>query len=192
MAITIDPTPSGASANSYGTLAEALTYFDARLGGGAFRGADSDDIRKQALIVGARDIDAEIYRGNRSTSDQAMQWPRTGVWAGGVPIPSTVVPAFVKWAQFEQALWRLEQSGSDGGKNPLGFTGTEELKSLTAGPVRLDFRDRDRDSVVGKSQGADDPSRNLAPQAYRWLRAYILTETLSSGGDGVRNFAIYR
>lgn len=190
MAITIDPTPGGASANSYGTLAEALAYFDGRLGGGAFRAASSDDIRKQALITGARDIDSEIYRGVRTNSGQAMQFPRSGIYAGGIPIDPNIIPAFVKSAQFEQSLWRLAQAGADEDKDPLAPSGTEELKSLSAGSVRLDFRDRDRTSDNGRA--ADDPSRNLAPAAYRLLRAYILTESISGGGDGVRNFAIYR
>jgi hypothetical protein len=190
VAVTLDPTPGVASANSYGSLAEAKSYFDSRLGGDAWNDVPDDDTRKKALIVAARDIDSEIYRGQRASSDQALQWPRVGTWLAGIPIASTVIPSFLKAAQFEQALWRLEQSGGDGSKNPLAPSGTEELKSLSAGPVRLDFRDRDRTADNGRA--ADDPSRNLAPAAYRLLRAYILTESISGGGDGVRNFAIYR
>lgn len=190
MAVTLDPTPNGASANSYGTLAEALAFFATRIGALAFINADSDDIRKQALITGTREVDQEIFRGQKTTSTQALQWGRTGTYSSGVAIPGDVIPAFVKYASFEQGLWRLEQSGSDGAKDSLAATGTEELKSLRAGPVQLDFRDRDPTSEIVRP--ADDPSRSLAPQAYRWLRAYVITDNLHRLDSGVRNFSILR
>lgn len=191
MAINLDPTPAGASANTYGSLAEAAAYFATRLGASAWNDADSNDVRSIALLTGAREIDQEVYRGQRATSTQAMQWPRVGTYAGGMAIPSDIVPAFVKYAQFEQALLRLEQAGSDGQtKNPMKPTGTEELKSLQAGTVQLEFRDRD--AAAGVPRAADDPARSLAPQAYRWLRAYILTDTLHDTDSGIRNFSVVR
>lgn len=192
MAVTLDPTPAGASANSYGTLAEASAYFGTRLGTAAWDNADSDDVRKKALITGAREIDQELYRGTKSTSAQALQWPRQGTYTASQVIPSDVVPAFVKYAQFEQALFRLQQSGSDGAtKDPLAPTGTEELKSLRAGSVDLQFRDRDA-AGSGVPRAADDPSRSLSPAAYRYLRAYIVTDVLHDTDSGIRNFSISR
>lgn len=191
MAIVLDPTPGGASANSYGSLAEALAYFATRLGSTAYLEADSDEIRKQALITGTREIDQEIYRGQKATSTQALQWGRIGTYASGVAIPSDIIPAFVKFASFEQGLFRLQQAGSDGAIDPLGASGTEELKALGVGPIRLDFRDRDPNSANFLPRAADDPSRALSPQAYRFLRAYIITDTLH-GQPGARNFSIVR
>lgn len=190
MAIPFDPTPGGASANSYGSLAEALAYFDSRLGGGKFRDASSDDIRKQVLIIGTRDIDQELYRGVRSSSTQALQFPRSGIYAGGIAIDPAIIPAFVKFASYEQGYWRLEQAGEDEDADPLAPSGTEELKSLGVGAVRLDFRDRD--ATVNGGRAADDPSRNLAPAAYRFLRDYILTESARIPDTGARNFSILR
>lgn len=188
MAITLDPTPNGASANSYGTLAEALAYFDSRLGGGAFRDTNDAEVQKQVLIIGTREIDQELFRGARATAEQALQWGRVDTYAAGHPIDPNIIPAFVKFASFEQGLFRLEQAGADYDVNPLGAAGTEELKSLGVGPVRLEFRDRDSDA----GRAADDSSRALAPQAYRFLRAYIITEAaMVQPESSVRNFSIY-
>lgn len=182
MAITIDATVNGANANSYGLLAEALAYFAERLGGAIFIDADLE-VQKAGLITGTRRIDQELYRGARATSTQALQWGRNGTYSAGHAIPSDIIPAFVKFASFEQGLAFIKAAGVDGAKDPMAATGTEGLKSLDVGNVALVFRDAER--------AQDDPSRTLAPAAYRLLRAYLLTETLGSA-PGLRTFPILR
>lgn len=182
MAITIDATVNGAASNSYAELEEALAYFEGRLGGATFIEADLE-VQKAALLTATQRIDQEIYRGARATSEQALQWGRTGTYAAGHAIPSDIIAAFVKFAEFEEALALIKKAGAEGAKDPLAATGTEGLKSLEAGSVALVFREGDRDQ--------DDASRTLSPSAYRLLRAYILTESIHAR-PGIRNFPIVR
>jgi hypothetical protein len=192
VAVTIDPTVAGASANSYVTLAEANSYFASRLGSSAWTDAPDDDTRKAALVTAANRIEAELYRGARATDAQRLAWPRSGVWKTGFALPTDSLPEFVKRAQMEEALALLEAAIDAEGNitNPLAASGTEELKSLGVGNVRLDFRDRD--PAGDNAAAADDPSRTFAsPQAYRELRPYLLTGTINVP-SGVRNVRLLR
>jgi hypothetical protein len=181
VAITLDPTVGGASANSYGSFAEAQSYFATRLGAGAWTNAPDDDTRKAALITATRNIDANIFRGTRLTGDQILAFPRAGLWRGGLALPTDRNPDFVKQAEFEEALALLEAAGDDI-NNPTGASGLEQFKSLGVGDIRMDMRDPD----------PDNPSRTLLSQnAYRLLMPYLLTQYVNEP-TGVRNVRILR
>jgi hypothetical protein len=188
--IAIDATVGAASANSYSTLADADAYFVSRLGGGAWRDVVDDEIRKAALITATSRLDEEIYRGKRATSTQALAWPRVNVYATGVPLPTDAIPMFVKKAMWEQALDLLVKAGQvNASTDPLGPTGLEPFKSLGVGDIKLDLRDPA--ATQGNARLADDPSVTLAAEAYRQLRAYIITD-LNAQQVGMRTFPITR
>jgi hypothetical protein len=192
VAINIDPTVGGASANSYVTLAEANSYFASRLGTTAWDNADADT-RSKALIMAANRIEAELYRGTRVSADQRLAWPRAGVWLAGLALASTAVPALVKQAQMEEALALLDQNTDEETgdiANPFAPSGTENLKSLRAGDIDLEFRDRDASG--DNPSAADDPSQTFAsPQAYRLLRPYLVTQFVNTP-SGARNVRLTR
>lgn len=88
--------------NSYVSIDEAETYFDARLHASTWNEA-SDDDKARALIMAATLLDRHVvWLGAKATSTQAMEWPRQGVDISSVP-PS------VKMAQMELALALLKR-----------------------------------------------------------------------------------
>lgn len=108
MTATIDATVGGATANSYGTLAEGNSYFEGRTNCAEWTDA-TDTVKKAALITATWKLDAESYSGYRATSTQALRWPRIGAKDDeGFYIVSTLIPAWLKIAQFELALWLLQ------------------------------------------------------------------------------------
>ena len=185
MPLTIIADAGSASANSFGTLAEADAYFEARVGGAPWAGWTDAD-KNIALVTAGAKMNQPTYRGSRVSAEQSMEWPRANVYRGGLALPTDANPTFVKYAQFEEAFAILAKFKEDA-EDPLAASGTENLKSLTAGPVSLTFKDDPSDG----SKSADDPANWLSPQAYRFLKDYFLP-SLSQRADGVRNFRMSR
>lgn len=116
MAVTIDATVGGASANSYVTLAEMTTYMTGRLNSATFDDAATDD-QNRALVEATREVDIKTYQGNRADSTQILAWPRQ--WARNVDSPTldyfatNVIPERVKDATMELAFQFLEAGSTD-------------------------------------------------------------------------------
>lgn len=180
MAITIDATVGGGTANSYVSLAEATAYFAIRTNAGSFTGLQPDP-QSAALLTAALRIDAENYRGTPASSTQAMKWPRSGLFSDGSALSNAVIPRAVKQAQMELALAIANAGTAD----LLGPTGTENLDRVRAGSVEVQFRNPYRDAAAGGiGRNYDpltpppgwDPSQTLPPQVFRLLRNWIVTQ----------------
>ncbi len=102
-------------------------------------GSDREDVKIPALLMAAQQLTALIdWTGHVSNADQAMPWPRSGmVYRNGIKsVPTDVIPAEVKHAQFELArLLILEDRTTESDIDTSGLT------HLRAGPVTLKFRD---------------------------------------------------
>lgn len=119
MPVTLDPTPGGASANTFVSLAEATAYLGNRLNSGAWTAASPDD-QSRALIEATRKISTMIWQGSRATDTQALSWPRflapnpDGVtitwWAYYDP---AIIPQRIKDATCELALEFLRAGTND-------------------------------------------------------------------------------
>lgn len=128
MAITLDPTVGGASANTYATLAEANTYMEGRLNKAEWDAAD-DTNKTAALVQAAILIDTITFKGYKSSDSQARKWPRLDVTDGqGWIIDSSIVPQAVKDAQCEMALSLLKEDRTDDG-------GVAPIRSVTLGSL---------------------------------------------------------
>jgi hypothetical protein len=183
MAITIDATIGGASANSYQTLADAQSIVD-----GMVQDADvtawaaaTTDAKNRALYTAAQRLDRERFIGARSTDTQSLQWPRTGVrkpdtyintYAVGFPFrittdyyTDTEIPDQIKKAQVMLAVYL--NNNVDG----LGLTGLEDFKNVKVGSL---------DVTPAQSMGAD----KIPPLVERYMTG------LRISGPG--NFAIRR
>jgi hypothetical protein len=183
MAITIDATIGGASANSYQTLADAQAIVD-----GMVQDADvtawaaaTTDAKNRALYTAAQRLDRERFIGARSTDTQSLQWPRTGVrkpdtyintYAVGFPFrittdyyTDTEIPDQIKKAQVMLAVYL--NNNVDG----LGLTGLEDFKNVKVGSL---------DVTPAQSMGAD----KIPPLVERYMTG------LRISGPG--NFAIRR
>lgn len=129
MALVIDATIAGASANSYGTVAEATTYFEGHLDGATWTGATEPN-RAIALVHAARQIDALRFRGEKNATTQAMMFP-LGTQANlGECAVVTAIPVAVKRAQFEQSVYLLKY-----GLTKRDVMRAEGVRSFSAGGV---------------------------------------------------------
>lgn len=136
MALVLDATPGGVSANSYATVAEADTYHESRLYVTDWTGATTPD-KTAALVMATRLLD-QMYEWAEwsSSTTQALQWPRNGMldFLELSNIPSTDIPVQLKNAtsEFARQLLVGDRSADDDVE-------TKGIKSLSAGPVSLTF-----------------------------------------------------
>jgi len=147
MAITIDATVGGASANSYLTLAAAQAIIDGFVEDAdvtAWASATADQ-QNRALFTATQRLDRERFLGARATDTQALQWPRTGVrkpdtyintYAVGFPFRITTdyytddeIPQQVQYAQVVLAVYL--HNNPDG----IGLSGLEDYKNVKIGSI---------------------------------------------------------
>lgn len=100
MAATINATAGAADANSYITIAEAQTYADSDLDATQWDNATADQ-RIRALITATRNLDLVGYVGTRTTTTQALAWPRKDFTTTEKTYSDTEIPAEIKLAQWE-------------------------------------------------------------------------------------------
>ena len=116
MALTIDATSGGASANSYITLAEAETYMEGRSNVSLWTAA-TDGEKDLALVEAQRWMTVKGWLGLRSTTTQALAWPRQDVINPDDPnadyYGTTTIPQRVKDAQAELALEFIKGGTTD-------------------------------------------------------------------------------
>lgn len=145
MAITIDATVGGASANSYITLSDANSTIEGLIIDDDVQAwiSATDDNKNRALFTAAVRVDRERFLGARVTDTQSLQWPRTGVrkpdtyintYATGFPFristdyfTDTEIPDQVKKAQVILAVYL--NNNRDG----LGLSGLEDFKNVKIG-----------------------------------------------------------
>ena len=160
--MALDATIGGTASDTYGTLAESNTYFDAREASG-WDGTDA--VKEMALRKSATFLD-NVYRGKwkglRVNRDQARAWPRSyAIDSDGYSVESDVIPPELKYAQFEAA--KLIAAGTS-----LETTLDRAVKSETVGPLSVTYMD-------GASLQAQ------YPQVTNWL------SDLVTGGSGVNS-----
>jgi hypothetical protein len=133
MAIVLDPTVGGVSANSYASLAEAATYFTGHAHMEAWDDA-TDDERNRALVTAARLLDTHVeWAGWPVTETQARAWPRSGLlYTSGYVVSSAVIPTPLKYAQFELAQYLLTT-------DPSAASDTAGIKRVKAGAIEVEF-----------------------------------------------------
>ena len=133
MAVTIDATAGGASANSYITLADAETYFESRYGSDNWD-SQTDAVKNALLVNATRLLDQSFdWQGDVASSTQALRWPRDDAYdADGDEIDSDIVPDPIKNATCEMALYVVTNSGS---------TVDNSIKSAKVGSIEVEYRD---------------------------------------------------
>lgn len=157
MALVIDATVGGVSANSYETLLEAQDYFDARLPVAGWDNANSQDVllamatrllenyaqSLKKLVPAANGIAAYYlvgrkWTGSPATTTQRLSWPRIGMYdINGNLIPSTVIPEELKEAQSELA-GQLGNADRTLDNDVI----TQGVTSVRAGSVSVTFKDQ--------------------------------------------------
>lgn len=169
------------AANSYCDAVFADAYFETRTPNVAW--TSNGDKQENALITATNRLEQEKYKGARTTTTQALKFPRTGLKDddGAVVNPDTV-PIELMRAECEEAYAILAAGTSD----ITSGTGLEAFKALAVGPIRLDMRDpevsnSDNTNMYPKVPG--DPSHSIAIsraqlpfQVQRLLRNWLITD----------------
>lgn len=152
MAFTFDSTIGGATSNSYVSVTEADDYFS-----GHFSGFDKwdalDTTEKQRILVQSTNrLDEEKFGGQKRTTTQALQWPRTFILdrdalvsdtntaegiGGRTYRDDTILPRELKQATCEQALQYIKLRDGD-------FTyeddDVEVIGQVEIGPLKYTMR----------------------------------------------------
>ena len=134
MALTLDATAKGASANAYCTRAEADSYHEARLHNEDWDGASNAE--KEAAIVWATSLlDTQMdWKGSKTTSAQFLRWPRTGVVdKEGASVDEDTIPQFLinATAEFARLLILEDRTAEQSG---------DEYEEIRVGPIMLKMR----------------------------------------------------
>jgi len=133
--MALDATVSGLNSNSYITVTEATAIFAERLGVGTdWSGLSSPD-KEAALITATRRLDQEEYEGAKTLYNQALQFPRLGIYdKDSILYASTAIPKPLQLACAELALAIV--------RNPEIFddTGLEPFSSFSADDFSVSTR----------------------------------------------------
>ena len=143
MSLDLVTTPSE-SANSYASLEEVTQFLQSMPDSQTtawFTNTMTDTKRKKLVITATRLLDeAFTFIGRRSSPDQNLQWPRTGVpidglWASGVCddyLNETTVPRFIKNATADLARHLATT-------DILEDSATDTLDEVSLGSLKVKF-----------------------------------------------------
>lgn len=135
MALVLDATVGGATANAYADRPTADAYFDGRPDAAAWTSAIVGT-KEQALVAATSRLEQERWKGMRVNTAQRLQWPRVGTYdPDGYFYPSTSIPRPVQEASFELALAIL--------KSPALLSGNSlaQFADLSIGPLNMTLRE---------------------------------------------------
>ena len=152
---TLISTPGATNANAYCTVAEGDAYHATHLYASKWTEA-STDTKGVALIMATRLLDTMFVWAEWPTSvAQALMWPRLGLLTYNQMeyVDEYEIPQELKNATAEFARQLLAEDRT--ADNPVDVQG---LRSLTAGPVSLSFKDTVLPKVVPDAVLAFIPS----------------------------------
>jgi hypothetical protein len=158
VAAVIDATLSGASANSYVTLAAANAYFETVPDSSTWTDK-TDDQKNRALISATRWIDGLSFYGDRCTTTQALKWPRDEYTVDGIDLACTLIPEPIKTATYELA--RALANDTDAITGTTGTTGIYDEVEL--GELKVKYNKTSQTSGV----------INNVFDVYPWLQSYL-------------------
>jgi len=144
MPATIDATVGGASANSYLTISAADDIAATMLGTLAWTSATTDE-RTRALITATRGLDTLDWIGDRATTTQALDWPRSDASCGGIDYPDDEIPEAIEYSTFDLANALLTtptllQSPSGGSAALVPGVPNRDLRRLKLDVMELEWR----------------------------------------------------
>ena len=158
MPASIDATLSGASANSYVTLAAANTYFETVPDSTTWSNK-TDDQKNRALISATRWLDGLSFYGVRCTTTQALKWPRKEYKVDAVDLACASIPEPIKVATYELA--RALANDTDAIVGSTGTTGLYDEVEL--GELRVKY----------KTTSTTSGLVNNVFDVYPWLQSYL-------------------
>jgi hypothetical protein len=130
----LDATVGGPDANSFVTVAEADAYFTEHPFGADWI-ALTDSEAAAYLMLATRVLSVQCWTGIGATAEQALPWPRSGMYAvTGYSLSSTIIPRQLKEMTFE-----LANSIRLNGALTSSSVADEGLKRVKAGPMEIEY-----------------------------------------------------
>mgnify|MGYP003343608086 FL=1 len=129
------------TSNSYATAAEATTYFDNLSTATVWTSATTEQ-KEKALRIATQWLDTSYgqdWIGQRSSSAQALDWPRDGAYDAAGELLEDVVPTRLKAATAEVAVRYLQDATVLQPDIAAGEAGVLE-ESVTVGPISTTTR----------------------------------------------------
>ena len=142
MALVIDASAGGVSANSYVTLTDAEAYYESRLHSSEWDDV-ADTVKNEGLAMATMLFDSEIlWMGTPTSTTQALRWPRENVSnPESVEVDSATIPTFLANATAEFALWLIQD---DRLKEP----DTQGFTQIKVGSIFATINHRDRRDLM--------------------------------------------
>lgn len=127
MTIVVEDGSLVSGANSYVTEAELSAYATAR---GTTLSTDTEQLLIQAMDY----IESLEFKGFKWTADQALQWPRAGVYIDSYLIDADEIPTELKNGLMQVAM------AIDNDNDPLADL-SRTTKRETVGPISIEYAD---------------------------------------------------
>lgn len=164
---TLDATLSGATSNSYVTLAEADAIADNQTFAAEWSGK-TDDEKTIALITSTRWLETLSYAGDRCAGTQRLSWPRKDTSCDGITAVCTAIPYRIQEAEVILAYQYMKypdsfpDAGGGSGGTPTGtFVKRQRLDVLE---IEYDQFDN---AVASSCDTCGDPA---IISAFPWLK----------------------
>jgi hypothetical protein len=126
-ALTADP-----EAIAYPSVADAESADEIRGGGTAFLALD-DEVQAQLLASASLDLDTSDWKGDRATTTQELEWPRTGTIYSDDAWPGVLIQATIALA-FANAITLTADAAAD-----LLNPALNNIKREKTGPLEVEF-----------------------------------------------------
>lgn len=170
MALVLDATLGGANSNTYVTLAEAETYFEARVHTSTWDALEIDSKNRQ--LKSATDfINQEEFLGKLVGTTQALEFPRLELPLVRGREVNSIIPKQIKTATFEMAFAMIAED-----KTQDGTEGAVE--EFQAGSFKLKFKlDENDNASFSTTKLPDYVESLLAPFSSSVSSAFNITVT---------------
>lgn len=133
MALVVEDGSGVAGANSYADAAALKAYATAR----NWDVSGRTDPQLEGDLLNAMDlIESQVYRGDKTASTQALQWPRTDYWVCTDTVATSLLPPDIALAQIVTAL----EIGK--GFDPMATTAPGDERVVTeetVGPITTKY-----------------------------------------------------
>lgn len=170
--------------DTYISLSDMATYVANRGFSSAWTGEDS--AKEAALRIACKHLDySYVWRGEPTSTSQALAWPRSGVYSrNGAEISSTVVPQDIIDAQCELALQWI---GDDQLMPTSTYLAQSDLDAQKGGVQREKLGDLEKEYRVRDSYlfalGSYAPLKKIYPYVDLLVSAYYSEKV---GGSSLR------
>ena len=190
MAVTLDATLSGATSNSYLTMATALQIAESVPGGGDWV-LKTEDARNLSLIQATRWLETIDYDGTRCKASQRLKWPRSGATCDGVTSDCSGIPYQLQEAEVMLAIQYDQNPGSFPGTDSGGTTQTGTyVAEQTLGDLSIKYNAYPAGQTdTNHCSSCNDP---IIIQKFPWLESLLRCWMSGASGNGTRVIARVR